>query len=149
MRMHFTCAALASAAAFTLCLGATNVRADDWNHKTIITLDESMKVPGATLAPGTYVMQLADENGNRSAVQIRRADDNKLITTANTIRLQRNSDPGLALEVAMPAGSNGVPMLKGWTYPGFGGGHEFVYSKADRRTLANAETVEIPVAPLG
>ena len=38
-------------------------------------------------------------------------------------------------------------MLKGWLYPGFGGGHQFVYPKAERREMARAETVEIPVAP--
>jgi hypothetical protein len=150
MTMNVQRALLAATAALTLCIGTSTVRADDWNHKTIVTLDQAMQVPGATLQPGTYVFQLADDNGSRSVVTIRRENDNKLMTTAKTIRMVRNSDEqGLALEVAMPAGSTSVPMLKGWLYPGFGGGHEFMYSKDQARQIAKAETVEIPVAPRG
>jgi hypothetical protein len=150
MRKHLRRALLAATAALTLCIGTSTARADEWNHKTILTLDEAMQVPGATLQPGTYILKLADENGSRSLVNIIRASDNTLITTAKTVRMVRNSDDhGLALEVAMPAGKAPVPMLKGWMYPGFGGGHEFMYSKAQARQIANAETVEIPVAPRG
>src|SRR4051812_4809747 len=140
--------ALAGAAACMLCLGASKTAtADPWNMKTIITLDQSMRVPGATLKPDTYVFELADPETSRDVVNIRRMSDNKLVASALVRPIVRNTDDhGLALEVAMP-GTTDIPMLKGWLYPGLGGGREFMYQKADSRLIAHAEVVEIPVAP--
>ena len=149
MKMHLQTATFAAGAALALSLCGAPAHADPWNLKTIITLDQAMKVPGATLQPDTYVFELADPNTSRDVVNIRRMSDNKLITSAWVRPMVRNiDDHGLALEVAMPAGSTGLPMLKGWLYPGAGGGREFMYQgKDDQQKIASAETVEIPVAP--
>ena len=150
MKMRLRTATLAVAAALAWSLCGTPAHADEWNLKTIVTIDEAMKVPGATLQPGTYIFQLADPNTSRDVVNIIRESDNKLITSAWVRPMVRNNDEhGLALEVAMP-GSSSVPMLKGWMYPGLGGGREFIYTKGDdARLIAHAETVEIPVANRG
>ena len=150
MKMHLRSATFAAAAALAWSLCGPPVHADEWNLKTIITLDEAMKVPGATLQPGTYIFQLADPNTSRDVVNITRMSDNKLVASAWVRPMVRNNDSqGLALEVAMP-GSSSVPMLKGWMYPGAGGGREFIYTKGDdARLIAHAETVEIPVADRG
>ena len=151
MKMHLRTATFAAAAALAWSLCGTPATADEWNLKTIITLDQAMKVPGATLRPDTYVFELADPNTSRDVVNIRRMSDNKVVASAWVRPIVRNTDDhGLALEVAMPAGGNGLPMLKGWLYPGLGGGREFMYQqKDDQRKIASAETVEIPVAPRG
>src|SRR5262252_5304593 len=112
MTKYLKRAALGSAAAFILCLGSSTAAADEWNLRTILTLDEAMRVPGATLTPGTYVFELADPNTSRDVVNIIRQIDNKLMTSAFVRPMVRNTDEhGLALEVAMP-GSTAVPMLK-------------------------------------
>ncbi len=54
----------------------------------------------------------------------------------------------LALYVALNE-SGGMPMMKGWFYPGDREGYEFVYPADQARTIARLESVEIPVAPRG
>jgi hypothetical protein len=39
--------------------------------------------------------------------------------------------------------------MKGWFYPGAVDGFEFLYPDSQARLIARAETVEVPVAPLG
>jgi len=129
-----------------LVLSASSATADEWNHKTILTINEPMVVPGATLEPGTYEFTLADENGSRNFVNIFRESDHQLVTTAKVIRMHRTTPSDLKLTVAMPEGS--VPVMKGWIYPGTEG-HEFIYPKDQARAMANAETVDIPVSPRG
>jgi len=129
-------------------LSASTATADEWNHKTILTINEPMMVPGAMLEPGTYIFTLADENGSRTFVNIFRESDRQLVTTAKVVRMQRTDETrGLELKVAMA--EKAMPAMKGWFYPGSANGHEFIYPKAEARALANAETVNIPVSPRG
>jgi hypothetical protein len=123
--------------------------ADEWNRETILTINQPMTVPGAMLAPGTYIFKLADDNGSRTVVNIFRESDRELMATVNTVRMHRTDRPGdLTLKVAL-AENGAVPTVKGWFYPGSMDGHEFLYPKAQARAIANAETVDIPVAPRG
>ncbi len=48
--------------------------ANQWNDRTILKFDAPMMVPGATLAPGTYVFKLMDSQSNRHMVQIFKQD---------------------------------------------------------------------------
>jgi hypothetical protein len=58
--------------AISSCLGLLAVaflpssRADEWNKKTVLTVNEQIAIPGAVLEPGKYVMKLADSQSNRS-----------------------------------------------------------------------------------
>ena len=61
MTKHLRGAMLASAAALVWCIGAATATADDYNRRTILTIDQPMVVPGATLAPGTYTFVLGNE----------------------------------------------------------------------------------------
>jgi hypothetical protein len=132
-----------------LMLSTSTARADEWNQETILTINQPMVVPGATLAPGTYIFKLADENGSRSVVNIFRDSDRELVATVNTIRMHRTDRTGdLTLKVALSEGG-AAPTMKGWFYPGTMDGHEFLYPKEQRRAMANAETVDIPVTPRG
>jgi hypothetical protein len=150
MRKYFRGTALALASAFVLTLGATAAKADEWNQETILTINNPMVVPGATLAPGTYDFKLADDNGGRNVVHIFRAGDHSLIATAFVIRMHRVEPAGGPLVVAFRESAAGTtPAMKGWFYPGSMDGLEFLYPKAQRRVIARAETVEIPVAPQG
>jgi len=132
-----------------LMLSTSTARADEWNQETILTINQPMVVPGATLAPGTYIFKLADENGSRSVVNIFRDSDRELVATVNTVRMHRTDRTGdLTLKVALSEGG-AAPTMKGWFYPGTMDGHEFLYPKEQRRAMANAETVDIPVTPRG
>ena len=146
MTSHIRNTMLAIGAALMLSTSAT---ADEWNQETILTINQPMVVPGATLAPGTYIFKLADENGSRTVVNIFRQSDRELMGSAQTIRMHRTENTGdLTLKVAL-AENGAAPTMKGWFYPGTMDGHEFLYPKEQARVIARAETVDIPVAPRG
>jgi hypothetical protein len=130
------------------CFTATIASADEWNRRTILTINEPVVVPGATLTPGTYTFILADPDTSRDVVYILR-EDGTPVASAPIVRMQRTSEKrNLAMWVAL--NENGaVPVMKGWFYPGMNSGFEFIYPPAQRRALARAELAEIDVSPLG
>src|SRR5271155_1536247 len=60
---------------------APTARADEWNKRTILTVNEPIQVPGQVMEPGKYVMKLLDSPSNRHIVQIFNGDGTHLITT--------------------------------------------------------------------
>ena len=115
--------------AVLVCVAAIPVaKADPWNKKTIVTLSESLEVPGTVLDPGTYIFQLADSQSNRHIVQIWTEDGQHLITTIQAVPAYRQqvSDESTFNFDERPANS---PMaLRTWFYPGDNTGQEFVYN---------------------
>lgn len=151
MTKHFREALLAGVAALALTVGATSATADEWNRETILTIDQPVVVPGATLTPGTYTFTLGNENTSRDLVYIFSGEHGQrtFLTSARVIRMQRDNDKrDLSLVVASNAEGT-APMMKGWFYPGAIDGFQFVYPKAQRELIARAETVEIPVTLRG
>lgn len=148
MTKYLRRAMLTSAAALVWCLSASTATADDYNRRTVLTIEQPMVVPGATLTPGTYTFILGNPETSRDVVNILREDGTPVIS-AHVTRVSRNNDNrDLALFVAM--NENGaMPMLKGWFYPGDRDGYQFVYPMEQARTMARLESVEIPVTPRG
>jgi hypothetical protein len=148
MTKHLRGAMLASAAALVWCLGTSTATADDYNRRTILTIDHSMVIPSAMLAPGTYTFILGNPESSRDVVYILR-EDGTPVTSAHVTRVSRNNESrDLALFVAL--NENGaMPMMRGWFYPGDRDGYQFVYPTDQARTIARLESVEIPVAPRG
>jgi hypothetical protein len=139
---------LVSAFALAWCLGISTASADEWNRRTVLTINQSMVVPGATLTPGTYTFLLTNPETSRDVVTIMR-DDGSVVTSAHIKRMPRLSDNrDLALAVVLNESSS-MPVMKGWFYPGLASGFEFVYPHQEERTIARAEAVEIPVAQQG
>src|SRR5258707_8482770 len=60
------------------------VRDDDFDKKTIVTVNEPIQVPGKVLPAGTYTLKLLDSN-DRTLVAIYNADGRHLITTIQGI----------------------------------------------------------------
>jgi len=148
MTKHLREAMLVCGAALVWCLGASTANADDYNRRTILTIDQSMVVPGATLAPGTYTFILGNPETSRDVVNILR-EDGTPVTSAHVTRVSRNNDSrDLALSVALNEKGQ-MPMMKGWFYPGDRDGYVFIYPTGQARMIAGLESVEIPVAPRG
>jgi len=101
-------------------------RADLSDRKTIVTVKESIQVPGKVLPAGTYVFKLLDFN-NPTLVAIYNADETRLITTVQGISDSRTevSDKTALQFEERPAGQ--PQALKAWFYPGYDSGVEFVY----------------------
>ena len=101
-------------------------RADMSDKKTIVTVNQSIQVPGKVLPAGTYVFKLLNSN-NATLVSIFNADETHLIATIQGIsdsRIQISDKTALQFEER----ASGQPeALKAWFYPGEDSGVEFVY----------------------
>src|SRR5262245_33805544 len=127
MKIMTKVAALFLCCALVWAIAIPSAKADRWNKRTIVTLNEPLEIPGATLEAGTYVFQLADSPSNRHIVQIWTGDGMYLIATVLAVpayRLVPSSHTVLNYD-ERPADQ---PMaLRQWFYPGDNMGQEFVY----------------------
>jgi hypothetical protein len=121
-----------------------NARADEWNKKTILTVNEPLQVPNKVLPPGKYVMKLMDSPSNRHIVQIFTGDDMHLITTVLAIpnyRLQPTGKTQFGFWETPP----GQPRaLRAWFYPGDNFGQEFAYPKSESVAIAAFSKATVP-----
>lgn len=123
--------------------GSTAALADEWNKKTIMTINEPIQVPGKVLAPGKYVMRLLDSPSNRHIVQIYDATEQHLQTTVLAIpnyRLQPTGDTRFTFWET-PAGQ--PKALRSWFYPGDNFGQEFAYPKEAAVAIAQTNNQSV------
>jgi hypothetical protein len=120
LRLSFVVALLCAAL-------SPRISADDWSKKTIVTISESVEVPGNILSAGTYVFKLADNPSYRHIVQIWTGDETHLIATIMAIPVYRDevSDkPDFRFD-ERPGDS--PQAIRAWFYPGEHYGNEFTY----------------------
>ncbi len=141
--------------ALTLGMAVTYAKADEWNKKTVMTIDKPMQVMDNYLEPGTYVFRLLDSQSDRHIVQIYNANENHLIATILAIpdyRVQVTGRPVFRMWET-PAGY--TPALRSWFYPGDNFGQQFPYPKNLRQvsiaqnttTTTTTETAQAQPAP--
>jgi len=130
------------------CLGlitmVPNAMADQWNKRTILTVNEAVQVPGKVLQPGKYVMKLMDSPSNRHIVQIFNEREDQLQTTVLAIpnyRLQPTGDTEFQWWET-PAGQPRA--MRAWFYPGDNFGQEFAYPKTEAVAIAATNTSNVP-----
>ena len=126
--------------------GAGIVAADQWDKKTIITIEEPMQLPNAMLQPGTYVLRLHDSLANRHVVQVFDKDEEHIVTTILAIPNLRLHPTGKSVFAFWEVPAGKPKALRAWFYPGDNFGQEFAYPKeqAVQITAANSgETVPI------
>ena len=134
---------LSFAAASVLTLSSAAF-ADQWNKKTILTVNESVQLPGAVLEPGKYVMKLMDSPSNRHIVQVFNEREDKLITTVLAIpnyRLQPKGETEFGWWET-PAGQ--PKAMRAWFYPGDNFGQEFAYPKNLSVQIASMNNSSVP-----
>lgn len=86
--MYLNLRTLAAAVGILGCAGVVAVRsarADQWDKKTILTVNEPIQVRDTLLQPGQYVFKLLDSSSDRHIVQIYNRDQNHLIGTIMAI----------------------------------------------------------------
>jgi hypothetical protein len=101
-------------------------RADESDRKTIMTVKESIQVPGKVLPAGTYVLKLLNSS-DATLVSIFNADETHLITTVRGIPDSRRETPDKLILQFEERASGQPEALKEWFYPGDDTGVEFVY----------------------
>src|SRR5580704_17265299 len=108
---------------------APSARADEWNKKTILTVNETIQVPNQVLPPGKYVIKLLDSPSNRHIVQIFNEDETHLITTILAIPNYRLEPTGKTQFSFWETPPGQPKALRAWFYPGDNFGQEFAYPK--------------------
>src|SRR6202521_1738708 len=147
--------------ALACALLAPNVKADDWNRKTVITFSAPVEIPGVhlqgwgVLPAGTYVFKILDSQSDRHIVQIFSKDELTVFTTILAIPNYRlhATDKTVITFRERPAGQ--PEALRAWFYPGRTWGEEFVYAKSRAIELAKetnepvlATPIELAAAPV-
>ena len=124
-------------------LVAYRAQADEWNKKTIITIDQPVQVTDTLLQPGTYVLRLLDSNSDRHIVQIFNGDQTQVINTVLAIPNYRLQPTGKSQFLFWETPPGSAKALRAWFYPGDNFGQEFRYPKQ----LAMLEPVASAAVP--
>ena len=123
---------------------APTARADEWNKKTIMTVNESIQVPNKVLPAGKYVMKLMDSPSDRHIVQIFNADETHLETTILAIPNYRLQPTGKTVFTFWETPPGQPKALRAWFYPGDNFGQEFAYPKSAAVQIAAVSHQPVP-----
>lgn len=104
-------------------------QADQWDKKTILTIDQPVQVTDRLLEPGTYVLKLADSQSDRHIVQIFTGDQRHIIDTVLAIPNYRLRPTGNSQFAFWETPTGSAKALRAWFYPGDNFGQEFRYPK--------------------
>ena len=140
MKLHFPIAPAASVAlcgaALAITVGVFRAQADQWDKRTILTVDQPIQVTNTYLEPGTYVFKLANSSADRHIVQIFNADETHIINTVLAIPNYRLEPTGKSRFIFWETPPGTAPALRAWFYPGDNFGQEFQYPKQPRQLAA-------------
>src|SRR5580658_9173793 len=123
---------------------APSAPADEWNKKTVLTVNEPIQVPNQVLPPGTYVIKLLDSPSDRHIVQIFNADENHLYTTILAIPNYRIEPKGKTVFTFWETPPGQPKALRAWFYPGDNFGQEFAYPKSAAVQIAAVSHQTVP-----
>jgi hypothetical protein len=115
-------------------------RADMWNKKTILTINQPIQVPDKVLNPGQYVFKLADSQSDRHIVQIFNADESHIITTILAIPNYRLQPTGKSKFTFWETPAGEPQALRAWFYPGDNFGQEFRYKPAQYARITTTQS---------
>jgi hypothetical protein len=129
-----------------------SLKADQWDKKTTLTVNEPIQLPACctpdhtiVLQPGEYVLKLVDSPSDRHIVQVFDKDEQHVITTILAIpnyRLQPTGKTAFGFWETPP----GQPRaLRAWFYPGDNFGQEFAYQKTRAIEIARVAKAPVPV----
>jgi LPXTG-motif cell wall-anchored protein len=122
-----------------------NARADEWNKKTIFTINEPIQVSDRLLEPGQYVFKLLNSSSDRHIVQIFNADETQIIDTIIAIPNYRLQPTGKSRFTFWETPQDRVKALRAWFYPGDNFGQEFRYPKEPAMAATGTATVSTAV----
>jgi LPXTG-motif cell wall-anchored protein len=127
-----------------------HAKADEWNKKTVLTINEPIQIRDTYLQPGQYVLRLLDSQSDRHVVQIFNADQSRLINTVLAIPKERLDVTGHSEFTFWETPAGKARAMRAWFYPGDLIGNEFPYPK-HLHDVAMAETTTteaVTAAPL-
>jgi hypothetical protein len=122
----------------------TSAYADAWDKKTILTVNEPILVPGATLQPGKYVLKLIDSQSARHIVRISNEREDQVITTILAIPNYQLKVRGSSEFMFWETPAGNPPALRAWFYPGDNFGQEFAYPRGLAAKIATTVSEPVP-----
>jgi len=132
---------------FATGIAVSPAQADQWDKKTILTVDQPIQVTETLLEPGQYVLKLANSDSDRHIVQIFNSDQTHIIDTVLAIpnyRLQPTGHSRFAFWETPPGNAKA---LRAWFYPGDNFGQEFRYPKHLAMLATPAVALPVPELP--
>src|SRR5215467_8514291 len=132
---------------FTAGLVVFRAQADQWDKKTILTIDQPIQVTETLLEPGQYVLKLADSNSNRHVVQIFNSDQSRIIDTVLAVPNYRLQPTGHSRFAFWETPPQNAKALRAWFYPGDNFGQEFRYPTHLAMLATNAPALPAPEPP--
>lgn len=118
-----------SGIAFAASIAPFHAKADAWDKKTVLTVNQTIQVRDTVLEPGQYVLRLYDSQAERHVVQIFNADQSHLINTVLAIPRQRMEPTGETQFTFWETPAGKARAMRTWFYPGDLTGQEFPYPK--------------------
>ena len=113
----------------------SNAQASDLDQATKLTFSQSVQIPGQVLPAGTYWFEVLTQN----SVRVYNSDRSKLIATLLTNSAEVLTPSDKTTVTFADRGSMQPGAIVTWFYPGETTGHEFLYSKQDRKEIAQAK----------
>jgi LPXTG-motif cell wall-anchored protein len=123
---------------------AVSAQADQWDKRTVLTINEPMQIRETLLQPGQYVLKLVDSSSDRHIVQIFNANQTHLINTVMAIPDYRVQATGGSRFVMWETPAGSAKALKSWFYPGDNFGQEFPYPKNLTVIAQNSTSTYVP-----
>jgi hypothetical protein len=127
------------------------LQADQWNKKTVLTVNEAIQMPSCctpdhtvTLQPGEYVMVLVDSMSDRHIVRVFDKDQKNVITTILAIPNYRLKPTGKTVLQYWEVPAGQPKALRAWFYPGDNFGQEFAYDKQTAAQIATFDKAPVP-----
>src|SRR5713101_3354278 len=130
---------------------APPVKADQWDKKTVITINEPVQVPSCcndghvvVLQPGTYVLVLVDSLSDRHIVRVFDKDQKTVVTTILAIPNYRLQPTGATTFQFWETPAGQPRAMRAWFYPGDNFGQEFAYHKTQSVEIAKVAKAPVP-----
>jgi hypothetical protein len=124
--------AIVSAVLLVVAVAASTVaRASQVEKTTYLTFSGVVAIPGAQLAPGTYIFELASPATSFGSVRVSSRDRTRVYLMAFTRTIERPASLAADHLVWIGEGSKGeTPAVRAWFPEGTDRGYEFIYGNS-------------------
>lgn len=129
----------AVAAGLVALLPAAPARAETFDKLTYLTFSGPVKIPGATLTPGTYRFHLTNPTTSRNVMQVLSRDGGIVYSQFHTIPDVRQTTTDESAVTFNETSADAPPPIHSLFYGGERSGYEFVYPKEPILAAAAAE----------
>lgn len=112
----------------------------DQARKTNVNVTTEIRLPGVTLAPGTYVFKVRDGKARQNVVEVWSTDGKTKIGSFLTVEADT---PMVGTNALVTYENSNPPVLRTWYFPGDTVGRTFVYTEDEARTIYTAANTPV------